>query len=425
MYKDCRDIALSTQLRTSADRYDQAVELTACYRTDPLALIEKALDDDPDFVSGHCLRAALGVMGAERAAEPLIRESVAAGVRLAAHANERELSHLRAARAWLEGDFHRASSLYGQIVLDHPRDLLALQVSHLIDFYLGQQRLLRDRVAQVLGAWDLQTPGYGYVLGMLAFGLEETSMFARARATGTQALELNRQDAWAVHAVTHVFEMTGQSSAGASWLEARRPDFAPQSSFAFHNFWHLALFELAKGDVAAALRLYDEQIWPAGSRVALELVDAAALLWRLYLRGVDVGGRAVLLAETWRDPSYRGYYCFNDAHAVMALVAAGNLSEARVVVSDLEQRVAEHDSNARLTREVGLPLARALVAFGEQRFAETIEILLPVRQQAHRFGGSNAQRDLLDLTLLEASRRSGRRTLLVALESERALLRQP
>lgn len=421
--KDSRGIELTTHSPQSVERYDQALNLLASYFIDPLALIEGALGEDPDFVSGHCLRAAIGVLSAERAAEPLLVQSLEAGSRLRARATEREGRHFAAAAAWLDGDFHRALDLYGAIALDYPRDLLALQVAHVGDFYLGQQRLLRDRVAQALPCWDESTPGFGFVLGMLAFGLEETNLFGQAEEVGRRALELNRRDPWAVHAVAHVFEMTGRVDQGSAWLEGRVADWAPENGFAFHNFWHLALFYLENGQTDRVLALFDQQIWPKPSSVALEMVDAAALLFRLHLRGIDLGGRASSVADAWSDPSHHGYYAFNDVHAILALVADGRPSDAQSLLGTLERRAGEDDSNALMTREVGLPLGRAMVAFGEGRYREVVETLLPLRLTAQRFGGSNAQRDLIEQTLAEAAARSGSRELVRALVAERRLFR--
>ncbi len=179
--KDSRDLEHSTASRSSLEAYDRAVELCAGYYFDPLAVIDGALAEDPDFVSGHCLRAALGVLSWERAGEALVRESVAAGRRVATRANERERRHLQAAEAWLEGDFHRSVELYGRIVLDHPRDLLALQVAHVGDFALGQQRLLRDRVVQV-GPALVRSHGGGRV----------RARHARVRARGDEPVRDGR-----------------------------------------------------------------------------------------------------------------------------------------------------------------------------------------------------------------------------------------
>src|SRR3546814_5940463 len=49
--------------------------------------------------------------------------------------------------------FEEASELFEDILLDHPRDALALQMAHLFDFYRGDARSLRDRVVRVLPAW--------------------------------------------------------------------------------------------------------------------------------------------------------------------------------------------------------------------------------------------------------------------------------
>ncbi len=417
------DLELSTHSAHSARKYEEALDLLASYFFDPLTCIESVLAEDPDFVSGHCLRAGIGVLAAERAGEPLIRQSIEAGRRLAAQANERELRHFAAAQAWLDGDFRNANELYGRIALDYPRDLLALQVAHVGDFYLGNQRLLRDRIAQALPSWSEDVPGYGYVLGMLAFGLEETNLFEQAESEGRRALALNPRDPWAVHAVTHVYEMNGRIDEGIEWLESRQGDWASNNGFAFHNFWHLALFKLEKGESQSVLSLFDRHVWPKSSQVALEMVDAASLLFRLYLRDVELGVRAASVADAWSDPSYHGYYAFNDVHAAMAFIAAGRLEQARALLSELDRTKGEDGSNAAMTREVGLPLVQALVDFAEERYDAVVDRLMPLRFVAHAFGGSNAQRDVIEQTLGEAAVRARRREVVRALVAERRLLR--
>lgn len=407
-----------------AENYDRAVTLLAGYYFDPLALIDQALARDPSFASGYCLRAGLGVLAAERAGEALIETSLEAAERLCRAPSERERRHFAAARAWLDGDWHHAIELYGAIALDHPRDLLAVQLAHVGDFYLGQQRMLRDRIARILPDWNARVPGYGFVLGMLAFGLEETNLLDRAEATGREALELQRRDPWAIHAVAHVLEMRGEVEQGARWLREREPDFAPDNGLAYHNYWHLALFELERGDAARALQIFDSHVWPKPSSVALELVDAASLLWRLHLRGVDVRQRAYAVAEAWSDPLQLGYYAFNDVHATMSLLLAGRSDDAWEIARGLERTAGGNDSNAAMAREVGLPLCRALLAFEHGRYAQVVDTLLPLRLVAHRFGGSNAQRDVIDQTALEAAKRCGRERQVRALVAERNLLRR-
>jgi len=416
---DCRGIAISSANQASLKKLEQATELTASYFLDPLAIIDEALVADPAFAAGHCLRAALAIMASERGAMPMLEESVACIEALGASANERERMHAAAARAWLEGDFLRSLRLYGDIVVEYPRDLVAVQTAHVADFFHGQSTLLRDRVAQVLPHWGADVPGYGYVLGMHAFGLEETALYGRAEETGRRALDLNRRDPWAVHAVAHVMEMQGRIGEGIEWLQGRVADWSVDNGLAFHNWWHLAIYHLELGEQDRALALYDTRIRPAQSSVALEMVDASAMLWRLMLRGVDVGDRWQLLADAWHSSARDGFYAFNDVHAVMALVGAGRWSEIDAVIGGLERAAAGCGTNAMMSREVGLPVARALAAFGRGRYEVAIDELLPVRARVNRFGGSHAQRDVVHLTLIEAALRGGRASLARALAAER------
>ena len=420
---DSRGLTVSTNDAACLQRLDTAVRLTAGYSGDPLGLIDMTLAASPGFVMGHALRAGLLLMSTEKAAEPMLRQSVEAAEALFPKANDRERSHIVAARTWLEGDFEGAVARYGRILIEWPRDLLALQVAHVGDFLLGHSSLLRDRVARVLPDWDESLPGFGFVLGMHAFGLEETGDYARAEETGRRAVELNPRDGWGVHAVAHVMEMRGRLPEGIEWLSKRVLDWAPDNLFAYHNWWHLALYHLDLGETARVLELYDNCIRPKPSSAALESVDASALLWRLHLRGVDVGKRWKELADAWEPSVEDGYYAFNDAHAAMALIGANRMQALEKLIATLQRRAGDSDTNGTMSRVVGLPLTLALRAFAVGEFDRAVELLLPLRDVAHRFGGSHAQRDLLSLTLIEAAHRGGERRLARALAAERRTLK--
>jgi tetratricopeptide (TPR) repeat protein len=416
---DARGVAVSTDNRQSLQRYEWALGLLNSYFNDPLAVIDEALAEDPEFVMGHCFRADLLTTTTDKAAESMLRESVQAGEALAAKANDRERRHLTAARAWLDGEFERAVALYGSITIDYPRDSLALQVAHIGDFLLGQSSQLRDRVARVLGEWDDSVPGYGYVLGMHAFGLEEMGDYGRAEERGRRALELNPRDPWAVHAVAHVMEMQGRLSDGIHWLTSRTDDWAPENGFAFHNWWHLALYHLDLDQHDRVLEIYDTGVRPKSSELPLEMLDASALLWRLHLRGVAVGDRWAELADVWEKRLDDAYYAFNDMHAMMSFVATGRETAARRLLELLVRRCEGGGTNAMMTRDVGLPVCRAIHAFGRGDYRTVTDELMPVRPIASRFGGSHAQRDVLSLTLTEAAMRGNDARLARALASER------
>lgn len=414
---DRRGTPVSTSNRAAIDACDDAIELFHGYYGNPIAALDRALELDPGAVLPRVAKAGILLTTSEKALMPAAAAEIDA---IGERGNARERGHVAACRAWLDGDWRRAVRSWGDVLLDHPRDTLALQLAHLGDFYLGQSQMLRDRVSRVLPHWRESIPGFNYVLGMHAFGLEECGDYARAEQTARHALELNRRDPWAVHAAAHVMEMQGRLPEGIDWLESRAPDWSPDNGFAFHNWWHLALYYLDLGEHGKVLELYDTRVRPARSQVILEMIDATAMLWRLHLRGVDVGGRWNELADAWEPLAADGHYAFNDAHAMMAFVAAGRDAAARTLLAGLRS-TADHGSgtNAAMTREVGLPVCVALAAFARGDWDAVVELLRPVRLVAHRFGGSHAQRDLLSLTLIEAALRGGKARLARALAAER------
>nr|MBF0686019.1 tetratricopeptide repeat protein [Pseudomonas sp.] len=195
---DARGLATSTTNAASLDGYERSLALLHGYYGDPLSVIDEAIENDPAFMLGHLLRAALLITAGDNSVEPLLRESVEKAEKLAGMATERERRHLFAARAWLQHDFDKSVRAYGDIAVDYPRDSLALQIAHIGDFLLGQSAMLRDRIARALPAWSDADPEFSYLLGMHAFGLEETNLYEAAEEQGRRALELNRRDPWAV-----------------------------------------------------------------------------------------------------------------------------------------------------------------------------------------------------------------------------------
>jgi tetratricopeptide (TPR) repeat protein len=419
---DSRGLPVSTENAAALAQYELAAEETLGYVGNPLATLEAALAEDPDFVMAHALRADLAVMSSEQGALPLIEAGVAALERLDGHATPREQAHVRAAQAWAQGRFDQAAQLYGAIAVEHPRDLVAIQAAHVVDFDLGDSILLRDHVAQALPHWNAQVPGYGYLLGMHAFGLEETGHYERAEDVGRHALSLNPRDPWAVHAVQHVFEMQGRVHDGVEWLNATSPNWAG-SALAFHNWWHLALHQLELGDIPAALGTYDALVHPKATVVALELIDASQLLARIQLRGGNVGTRWSELADCWSQTAEGGFYVFNDLHALIAYAFAGREQDVNRLLTTLERSAAGSGTNAENLRAVGLPVALAIVALAAGRPGEALERLLPVRSRSYRIGGSHAQRDLLQLTVAGAALAAGNARVARALAAERTELK--
>lgn len=397
--------------------YEIALRQFHCYIEDPVASVDRALAESPDFVMAHVLKAYLHLLGTEPAALPVARACHAEASKLPA--NDRERGHVAAVGHLVQGRWHDAGRALEDVAIDHPLDLLALQAGHIVDFYIGDSRMLRDRIARALPAWDRERPGYHAVLGLHAFGLEETGDYARAEREGREAVAIEPRDGWAQHAVAHVMEMQGRQADGIAWMRGNAEAWSKDSFFAVHNWWHVALFHLDLGEIDQVLALFDGPVRGASSTLVLELIDASALLWRLQLRGVDVGERWHAVADHWQPLADAGTYAFNDAHAVMAFVGAGRPEAIERVLRAQDEAMNAVSDNARFLREVGRPVTEAILAFGQGDYAETIRLLRPVRHIAHRFGGSHAQRDLLDLTLIEAAFRAHEAALARALAFER------
>jgi hypothetical protein len=296
-----------------------------------------------------------------------------------------------------------------------------LKVAQDLYFFLGDRVNLRDVAARVLPAWPRGTPGAGFVEAMYAFGLEECGDYVTAERHGRAALDADRRDVWAAHAVIHVLEMEGRQPEGIAFVKASAPDWGP-SYFAPHNWWHYGLYNLELCREAEAVAVYEGQLTALGLANPLYQVDAASLLWRLSLQGTSLAERAEELSDAFEATLGDSTYCFNDWHAVMALGLAGRLGTATKLVADLSGSAS--GTNKTMLDRAGLDVVRGFLAFagGEHKLAA--ELLGQARPRAHVFGGSHAQRDAIDLTLLAAASAAHDDALVRALMAER-LARKP
>lgn len=421
MMKDIQGHPLSGANREAVVRYEEAVIAFQLYRGDPITALDAALAAAPRFAMAALLKAHLCALATEPAATQAARalHDAVAGWTL----NAREQVHLAALDAMLRGEWTEAASVLDRHHLEHPFDVVALQLGHLADFYRGNARNLRDRIARVLPRWSAAMPGHGLLQGMLAFGLEECGQHAQAEDLGRRAVAVQPLDCWAHHAVAHVMEMQARHADGIGWMTMREPHWSGADNFfQVHNWWHRALCHIELGQTVEALALYDGPIRGARSAVALDMVDASAMLWRLHLAGADVGGRWDELATAWEAHADGGSYAFNDWHAAMAWLGAGRDREVAALARAL--RAAGQGSEAgRWAAGVGADLVEGFAAYWQGDHETAIDRLWRGRAIANAFGGSHAQRDVIDWTLTDAALRGGHRRLAEALAHERLAVR--
>ena len=405
--------------------YDHAIDRYLRFHPDVVASVDALNSQHPDAPMGWALAAYLNLSSTDADDLPAARS--AAQALSALSGNERESGHAAAIDAWTNGDWDVAARRLDDVLEHHPTDVLALLIGHQLDFFTGNAVSLRDRPLRTLRDFPTEHAHLGFVQGMAAFGLEEAGQYHQSIDAGQAAVTAHPDDVWAIHAVVHCFEMLGRVDDGIRFLASDTTRWETDNLFTVHNWWHLALYQLEAGNPERALAIYDTEInGESAAGVPIEMLDASALLWRLWLDGTDPGDRFEKLATSWEAKSGgEPWYAFNDLHAVMALAGAGRLPEAHAVTQRLEHWLGTAGgSNAMMTSEVGLPACRAVVAWAEERYDDVVETLLPIRRITHHFGGSHAQRDALHRLLLESAIRSRRFDLARALSSERLEVRE-
>lgn len=426
LHTDQRGIAYTAASQEAVERFDATMDEYVHFGTETGARLKETLAVDPEFAMAHVLRGYFMQLFCVPALTEKAKQSLAkarhAGDNSGADARERH--HMDALDAWVAGDMRAALQHWEAILLDHPLDMLAVKLSQFVHFYLGDSRRLRDSIARILYAWRESVPGHANVLGMYAFGLEESGDYISAERSGKLAVERDPADPWAVHAVAHVLEMQDRRRDGIAWLRERESNWNASNNFRFHLWWHLALFHLELEQYDEVLHLYDREFRAEPTEEYLDICNATSMLWRLEERGVEVGGRWGELAEVSAARIDGHGLIFPDMHYIMALEAAGDTDKGDALLRSLE--AASHATGvtqARVIEDVGLALARAIAAWYRRDYNAVVDTLLPIRYALPAIGGSHAQRDLFHQILIAAALCAPRATVARALLAERMRLK--
>jgi tetratricopeptide (TPR) repeat protein len=428
---DARGLPAGSQSTRARAAVDVALWRMMSFYDTPVADLDAAIAADPGWALPHTMKA--GFLAGLTEASPLPEAAThlaAARERTSTLSPARERAHLEAVQRVLEGRWSAACRCWDELLIEYPRDALALQWAQAWDFYRGDSAALRARPARALAEWDEHDPLFPHVLALWAFGLEESHHYAEAEEAGRRALALDPRSPWAVHSVAHVMEMQGRFDDGAAWLRQHQAAWAEGNGFATHLWWHTALFRLEGLDIAGTLRVVDGHLDAAQMTFGLQRIDAASALWRLHLLGADVAERCAALLADWPVQAAQGeagYYAFNDVHALLPMLVSGDGGAAERWLACCAERALSADDarrdNHAVAREVGLPLARGLLAFAHGDADDGADLLYAARAMAQRLGGSHAQRDVIDQTLLAACARGTRKALGRALLNERVLAR--
>lgn len=391
MIRDCFDLPLTHADAGAAQGYERYVREFLSYGANLRDLFAIA-DGTPAsaLLNAHAAALHLAFEGAEgwRHAAPFF-----ARMRAAQHdATDRERIFCAAVEAWHARDFHQALARLDELTVRWPADLCAIKWGQYHAFNLGDQTALlrfgeRARIVH---------ENHPYVHGMIAFALEQNHRLTEAEEEGLRATEIAIDDAWAHHAVAHVMETQGRPRDGARWLDHCAHTWERKGVFIRdHNWWHAAVFRLGMGKHDEALEIFDDYLWGEWPEFPQEQIGAVSMLWRLEMRGLDVGDRWAPVVEQARARAGEHLFAFHDIHYLYALSRAGEPGEAASLLASMERHT---ESLAEPARDAWLcaclPTARGAIAFANDDFGAALTNFASALPRLHEIGGSHAQRHL-------------------------------
>ncbi|MBN8534088.1 MAG: tetratricopeptide repeat protein [Rhizobiales bacterium] len=288
-----------------------------------------------------------------------------------------------------------------------PSDTLSVKMAHGLRFMLGDAPGMLRSIDASLARLPLDHAHLGFLMGCKAFALEETGRYAEAERVGLRAIELRPDDAWGLHAISHVHEMTGRIEQGIALIESHDVTVRASNNFGGHLFWHLALFRLERGEVGEALTLYDREIRREKTDDFRDIANAASLLMRIDLMGYATGDRWEELADKAEARIDDRSLLFADLHYALALMGAGRTAKARRLAQSMSTLAPRPLAQEPAWHAAGIAMGRGLEAFIAGDMGKAFSALSSLKRPAQSIGGSHAQRDILEQITIEAGLRAG------------------
>jgi tetratricopeptide (TPR) repeat protein len=392
---DRYDLPVTTSAPVAAERFQDGMDRLLSYGAGAEQSFASALQADAGFALAHAGVALVALVQGDaataRAAAGRARETLAGATR-------RERQHVEALSALIAGETARGLDLVAAHVAEFPRDaLLVNQASSAIGF-AGR----RDREEHRLAFLERLAPAYGddwWFQSALAFTYHEVDRFEESRRLSERSLQQYPGNANASHNLAHIYFETVDHEAGAAFLEAWLAGYDPRASFHCHLAWHLAMFELHRGGYTRALEIFQRDILGAVNP-RLAMIDGSALLWRFRLDG-EPGGHDQ--PRAWRSLAdlaervSRPGFVFGEIHAALAYAACGDATALARLIDGLR---ALHAKGHPIAGTVALPMVQGVAAFVAGDHAGALARLEPVEGEFHRVGGSHAQWELFEETMV-------------------------
>ena len=410
MKYDICDAAVSLKSDATLADWNGMVRAFLAHGTQTPVHLGNVLSAEPDFAMGYAAKGLFCMMLGRSEMMDVARDS---GLRALENlrngqASNREKLWVRALGEWLAGRPSGAIAAMEDVLTENPRDTLTAKVSHAIRFILGDRFGMRSSIERILDAHGTDHALRGYVLGCHAFTLEETGEYEAAEQAGLLGLQHAPDDAWGLHAVAHVYDMTARPDQGILLIENNNAAWEKCNNFRYHVWWHKALLHLDRGEFDLALDLYDTEIRADKTDDYRDISNATSLLMRLELEGVKVGGRWQELADVSETRSADGCLVFADLHYMLALGAAGRKDASSGMTGRYAIQATKQGEMPARVKDPGVAAMTGLEAFSEGRYDEAFANLCVARPTMQTIGGSHAQRDIFERMTIDAGIRAGR-----------------
>lgn len=407
MLTDRYGLPLSTTVAAARDAYVEGVDLLLTVYPGAAAAFDRAIAADPGFALPHIGKARTFQLAGNLAA---MRESLATALSLSEGGSARDLSHINVFRHLFAGQAVAALAALRAHVEMWPRDALVLSLAANQGGLIGMSGL----PGRELGLVDFLgpiAPHYGedwWFEAHYGMALSEIGRHDAARPKIERSLAQVRRNAYGAHAFAHLCYETGERDSGIAFMRDWLPLYDRGGGLFGHLNWHLGLFELHAGNLEGGLRLYNDAFCADDHRGAVhqKLSDSSSFLWRSELAGHPRDhARWAKLVDYAREKIPRPGFSLADWHVALAFAAAGDDAALEGWVQAIEELV----KAGRYPSGSTIPAAaRAFAAFQRGDDAAAIELIVPMLPDRERMGGSRAQVDLVEATLLRAYLNAGR-----------------
>jgi tetratricopeptide (TPR) repeat protein len=401
MLADRYDLHLSTAYAAARDAYVQGCDLALTLYPGAINAFDRAIATDPGFALAHAGKAQVLMREGNVAAA---RVALAAAKDVASGLRAREASHIAFFDLVFAGQTDAAIAALRAHLTAWPRDALVLASGANPNGVIGASGRIGQK-HQIAVLMDSLAPHYGddfWFLAYHAMALSEDGQLAAARTKIERSVAMNPNNAHGAHGFAHVCYESGELDTARTYLSSWLTTYPRDGFFHGHLSWHLSLFELQAGNWAEALQLYRDAIaldrHSGGPQQRMS--DATAFLWHSELAGQPRDAAAWRAMYEYASAALpRPGSGLADLHVILAQAVMGD-------DAGLDARARQMEDLAREGRYPSgsyLPaLSRGFAAFERADFSAAIEALAPLAGESEHIGGSRAQHDLIEFTLLRA-----------------------